>query len=211
MTNKQRSICAIAAFFAGLLATAASAQSSQAPGQKTGYYIGASLGAANHALKGADFGSIGNVKPSLDKSDRAVKIFGGYSFNPHLAVEMQYMDFGSATVKYALPAGAAKEEYTVHAMSVAAVGKMPVSNDLSVFAKVGIAAATAKNSVNAAALGATRTAKRTVLLAGVGAAYQVTDQVQLRAEYERLGEVGKAGAPGRATPSALTIGVGYRF
>ncbi len=211
MTKAQFFPGVIAALCAGLLATTAIAQSNRAAAQDSGFYMGAAIGSAKHDLKRADFGPVSGVQPSLDRSDRAGKVFGGYRFNPYLALEAQYMDFGSATAKYALPTGAAKEEYTVHALSVAAVGSLPVTDGISLFAKLGPAATTAKTSVNATSLGAASSAKRSVLLAGVGATLQMTDNLHLRAEYERLGEVGKAGTPGRATPSAFTVGVGFRF
>lgn len=211
MTKTQLVPGVIAAVCAALLASPACAQSSRTAVQDSGFYIGAALGSAKHDLKKTDFGAVAGVQPSLDQRDRAGKLFGGYRFNPHLAVEAQYMDFGSSTAKYALTTGAAKEEFTVHAMSVAAVGILPVADSISLFAKIGPAATTAKTSVNASALGAAGTAKKTVLLAGVGATFQVTDSFHVRAEYERLGQVGKAGTPGRATPSAFTVGVGYKF
>lgn len=211
MTKTQLVPGMIAALCAALLSTSALAQSNRTAAQDSGFYIGAAVGAAKHDLKKADFGPVGGVQPSLDQSDRAGKVFGGYRVNTHLAVEAQYMDFGSATAKYALTTGAAREEYTVHAMSVAAVGILPVNDTISLFAKIGPAATTAKTTVNAGALGAAGTTKKTVLLAGLGATFQVTESFQVRAEYERLGEVGKAGTPGRATPSAFTVGVGYRF
>lgn len=181
MTKTQLVPGLIATVCAALLASPAWAQSSRTAEQDSGFYIGAAYGAAKHDLKKTDFGAVAGVQPTLDQSDRAGKVFGGYRFNPHLAVEAQYMDFGSSTAKYALTTAAAKEEFTVHAMSVAVAGILPVADRISLCAKIGPAATTAKTNVNASALGAAGTAKKTVLMAGVGAAFQVTDSFQVRA------------------------------
>jgi hypothetical protein len=99
MTKTQLVPGMIAALCAALLSTSALAQSNRTAGQDSGFYIGAAFGSAKHDLKKADFGPVGGVQPSLDQSDRAGKVFGGYRVNSHLAVEAQSMDFGSATDK----------------------------------------------------------------------------------------------------------------
>jgi OOP family OmpA-OmpF porin len=176
-----------------------------------GAYVGTAFGASRHQLKKVDFGPVGGASPTFDGGDRAGKLYGGYRLSPYLSIEAQYLDLGKSTAKYAGTAGTAKEDYRVHALSLAAVGSLPVSDSVSLFAKAGPAVATAKTEVSSAALGVSASSRRTVLLAGIGATVRLSQNLEVRAEYERLGQVGKAAVTGRAAPSAFTLGVGYRF
>lgn len=200
-----------AALALALIASSASAQAKRATDTDEGAYVGAAFGASRHQLKKSDFGPVGGVSPTFDGSDRAAKIFGGYRLGPYLSIEAQYLDLGKSTAKYAGTAGTAKEDYRIHALSLAAVGSLPISDSVSLFAKAGPAAATAKSDVSSAALGVSGSSRRTVLLAGIGATVRLSQNLEVRAEYERLGQVGKATGTGRATPSAFTLGAVYRF
>lgn len=211
MNHKTLVTTLVATACAGILAHPALAQTQSATVAGSGFYMGAALGTTKHNLKKSDFGPVGGIQARLDDSDRAGKVFGGYQFNPNVAIEAQYLDLGTSAAKYTSASTVSTKEYTVHAMSIAAVGSLPVSNDLSLFAKIGSAATTTKTRVNSTSLGVASTSKSTVLLVGVGATYQINDTLHLRAEYERLGQVGKASDTGRATPSALTVGLAYRF
>ena len=51
-----------------------------------GFYVGASIGQGTVKVDSVDF----------DESDTAFKVFGGYSFNQHFAIELAYFDGGDA-------------------------------------------------------------------------------------------------------------------
>jgi opacity protein-like surface antigen len=74
------------ALLAGLSTTAVHAENDK------GLYVGAGVGQFN--LKVNNFNDIENAVQNFDSDDTSWKIFGGYRFNPYLALELDYIDFG---------------------------------------------------------------------------------------------------------------------
>ena len=72
---------------AGVSTTAASAAEND-----KGFYVGAGVGQFN--LKVNNFNDIEDAVQNFDENDTSWKVFGGYRFNPYLAVELDYIDFG---------------------------------------------------------------------------------------------------------------------
>jgi hypothetical protein len=57
-----------------------------------GLYIGAGLGQFNVEVD--DLDDAANTVSEFDEDDTSWKIFGGWRFNPYIAVELDYIDFG---------------------------------------------------------------------------------------------------------------------
>lgn len=66
------------------------------------------------------------------KASTAYSLFGGYSFTDYIAGELAYVDFGSAD----RDGGGTVKGYAV---SLDAVGSLPLGRDFSLFAKLGLA------------------------------------------------------------------------
>lgn len=210
---------------AGLLMTGmASAQ---------GFYIGASAGQSKSKLTGvfdagtfstATYGVPGLFTRSQDDSDTAYKLNLGYQFNKHFAIETSYVNSGKFNVRYTGVGAAAGDseslDYKVDAWTVAGVGILPVTDQFSVFGKLGVAASRVKtndviNIVSQGDVGSSAENKtRTTALYGVGVKYDVSKNIAVRGEYEYFGNVYKVGFDGFSgsiKQSLISVGLDYRF
>jgi len=186
------------------------------------WYGGASLGQSKNRFSSSDFsfGSPTLVAESKDQTDTGYKLTLGYQFNPNLAVEGSFADLGKFHYTYtgigAWAGQGGEVDYTVRAWTLAAVGSLPLTEQFSVFGKIGAAATKAKLSVdmNAPSLGAVGSGSegqsRTSLLWGAGAKYEFTKTLGVRAEYENYGRVGNEDT-GRAKASLFSVGLDVRF
>ena len=124
-----------------------------------GFYAGAGLGSARVKADG------------FKDDDLGFKIFGGYSFNDYLAAEVEYLDGGTAKddgIKL-------KPEQ----FGVSVLGSLPVNETFSLFARVGFTSWEVKQS------GGGKEDDED-LLYGLGAALNIGEQFQVRAEYEAV-------------------------
>jgi OOP family OmpA-OmpF porin len=213
---------------AGLvLAFTAPAAHAQASAPRTGPYVGAALGWGNTGFRDSDFSAgaiaadLGLAASQVSAKDRpntlGLKLSGGYRFNDWLGAELGLVSLGKAKVDYQVPAisGSASANYTVRATTLAAVASTHVAPDLSLYGKVGAAFTQAKNEVRATLFGVnvaeSDKVNKTNLYLGVGAAYRLSSNVSLTAEYENFGTVGNSDKTGRARAQLVSLGVRYDF
>src|SRR5262245_52776426 len=97
----KRCVGTLAACVAGVsILVAAPAAFAQADEQ--GFYLGGAYGQTK--IKGAcgdlrsELIAIGATVGACDDADSGFKLFGGYRFNRHFALEASYLDFGSLTM-----------------------------------------------------------------------------------------------------------------
>lgn len=124
-----------------------------------GLYLGAGIGQAT-------------IKDSPFKDDDiGFKVFGGYGFNQNFAVEAEYIDGGTAK-DFGI-----KVDSSAFAVSV--LGSLPLNDAFSLFARLGYASwkLDVKNGPNA---------DDEDLQYGLGAAFNVGAQFQIRAEWEAI-------------------------
>lgn len=130
-----------------------------------GVYVGLNVGQGNVSTAGAGW------------SKSSDTIFGGlvgYQINRNFAVEGQFTGTGKAT-------DVAGNTLKADALSVTAVGILPLNDAFSLYGKLGVASV-ASTSSSAAAFGANAT--QTSATYGVGAQYNVTPTIGLRAGYD---------------------------
>jgi OOP family OmpA-OmpF porin len=150
---------------------ASSASLAQAPKpSEAGFYLGGSIGESS-----GDCNSTAST--SCDDKDTAWKIFGGYQLNRNFAVELGYTDLGE--VSSSGPFGT-KIESTV--WDLVAVGSLPLGNNFSLYGKLGAYRAEAELSSSAGVSGDKST---TDLTYGLGARYDFTRNLGVRAEWQR--------------------------
>ena len=128
---------------------AAMAFSVGAAAQNTGFYAGLDIGTA-------DFGN---------EDDTAFRLSGGFQFHRHIAAEVgvaRLFDKGGVEVT---------------ALEVAAVGSLPLANQFSVFARIGIANIDIETGAGSR--------DKTELLLGIGAQYDFTRNLGLRVQWQR--------------------------
>lgn len=126
-----------------------------------GLYFGGSLGSSRWH---------GDDAPGLDRSDYGWKGYAGYEFTPNIALELGYVDLGEFTSSV----GAAK----VDGAYLDAVGKYRFTPQWSGLARAGLFA----SKLEAPGLGSDR---GTGLKVGVGAQYDISQNLAVRGEYER--------------------------
>lgn len=104
-----------------------------------GFYVGAGVGEFNVEI---DSVSLGDETASLDfdDGDTGFKVFGGYQFLPWLGAELGYVDGGTASESYSdQDLGSAELEVDVTAITIAAVGTLPIGDMFELYGKLGMA------------------------------------------------------------------------
>jgi len=194
--------------------------------QSQGGYVGGGLGGSDASFNSSDF-SLGlpQVAESQTKTDTGMKLFAGIRFDRNWAAEVGYTNLGKFKYNYnGAGAGTAGFDYKVSGFTLSGVGTLPLSNDLSLFGRVGLFGSTAKISL-ATATGAVGTAladagftvgsgastSKTNLYFGIGGQYDFTRSIAARVEYEDYGEVGDSSDTGRVSVSLISASVLIRF
>lgn len=189
-------------------------------------------------------GGDGNIilpDPQIDKDDTDTtwRIGGGYQVNPHLAVEVAYVDAGEATVStsgaliYGLtlhPSPPAVRETITHeatGIEVSGLGQYPLTERLQVLGRLGIIyleqettsrirfdpvdpSAPGFGPVLQNGLGMDRKKSEFKPLVGVGMQYQVMEPLAIRLEWMRYLDAIDLGSSEEDIDS-LSLGVRYAF
>lgn len=188
MTKKNILVAAL--MLAGIaLSASASAQT----------YVAATVGQAKVDL---DCAGVTNCKTS----DTAIKLLGGYNFTQNLGVEAGYFSLGKAGGDV----GGFATEYKATGVDVVGVVKSTPSNGWVGFGKVGIAYIRAEASVNSSTVKGSITRNSTKPVFGLGATYQISNNMNIRAEYERR-QIHVVEGIDDVTVSNFSVGVEYIF
>ncbi|QTF93233.1 porin family protein [Halomonas sp. BM-2019] len=158
-----------------------------------GFYLGTAIGQAT--FKNSDFRNLDDV----DRRDTAFKLFAGYQFNPHFAVETSYVDFGDFTAND--EDGEVKVD--LDGFGFALVGRLPIEAGFSVYGKLGLIAWDG----NVRDADGSRGDDDIDPFYGVGAEY-VIDQVMMRLEFERY-DMSASGTD--FDTDLISASIGYRF
>jgi OOP family OmpA-OmpF porin len=84
-------------------------------------------------------------------SDNKWRLQGGYRFNPNLAVEAGYIDFGKTKYSASYGGGSAQGSLKAGGVDVVGLLGLPLSDSLSVFAKAGMVATKVDSRLTAGA------------------------------------------------------------
>jgi OOP family OmpA-OmpF porin len=143
--------------------------------QSMGPYLGGSFGMTSVDVCD-DLGFLGLTE--CDDSDTGFKVFGGYRINDNFAAEVGFVDLGEVTVSG--PGGSASVE--TDGFQFAGLGVIPLNSQFELFAKLGLF------MWDVSASGPTGSASDdgNDLMFGAGAAWNFTEQVAARIEWERF-------------------------
>jgi OOP family OmpA-OmpF porin len=188
MSIRKTSIAALLAAAGMAVSSAAMAQAKPAD---QGFYAGASFTQTE-----ADGTCPSGF--SCDFKDSGFKIFGGYRFNRNFAAEAFYADHGEISVKVGTVSAKAESS----TFGVAALGILPLGSNFELFGKLGIGSTSVDATASAPGVSAGASDSGSDILFGVGAAYNFTRNLGVRAEYERFND---------SEINVLSIGVQYRF
>jgi OOP family OmpA-OmpF porin len=168
-----------------------------------GGYVGVNVGSAEQKASVDNMGS-------ESKSKTGYKLYGGYDFTKNFGVEAGYVDFA----KIESSDGSVSSSLHPTAVYVAATGILPLNEQFSLFGKVGVSMNHTKATVSNGVASANGSDDRTTALIGVGAAYNVSKNLAVVAEYEDFGKVLKvsdAGIEGNLKVTMFSLGLRYKF
>lgn len=169
----------------------------------TGWYIGADVGATqssigNENLVSPNVCSFGGISCSTDNSGNSWQLRGGYKINEHVAIEGAYTDLGKSKASVAVGPVNITGEQKTKAISVSAIGKVPLdqAHRWKAYGKVGVAAwdSDIKMAANVAIpppLNTSSSKSGTSPVIGAGVEYDLSKKVSLRAGWDRYQRVGE--------------------
>ena len=184
---------------ASALALSAMLASTQASAQ---FFIGGSIGQGDIDDEVSE-GLI--TSGTVDGKDTAFKIFGGYMFNRHFGVEAAYVNFGEATYSgdfFGAPVTGGKIE--IDGFNLSAIGSLPITEQFSIFGKVGLFLWDAEASDTTAGFPFSAKDDGSDLSFGIGLGYNFSRNLGVRAEWEMF-------ETDTADVTLLSVGLLWRF
>ena len=196
MKKLTSSIAAIVVMFA---AASAAAQPTDLPV----VYAGISLGASK--AEGFCTG-VSGPGVSCDDTGGALKIFGGYQFHRHFAVELGF----GGMVEWVARGPGGVVEISTGAVEALGLAIMPVGESVAIFGKAGIYRATTEARANTTTVVGDFEESNADLTAGFGVRVDITRSLAVRADWQRYFDVG-GGNIGVSDIDVLSVGVQLRF
>lgn len=170
--------------------------------QAEGAYIGANVGRTEQKVN-VDAGS-------LTDNATGFKLYGGYDFTKNFGAEAGYVHFGKGEVSATDSVNTVSISGKPKALYLAVTGTLPLNDQFSLFAKAGVARNSTKVTGTINGVSESEKLKRTSAMFGLGAAYNVTKNVALVAEYENFGKVIKEDGVSLKA-NIISIGARYKF
>ena len=155
----------------------------------SGFYVGAGIGQFN--VKIDDVDDTDEAVQSLDDSDKSWKFFAGYRFNPYIALEGAYIDFGgpSDTFQNSDASGSSGDyEVSLSGFAPYVIGTLPLG-PVELFAKVGyyfydVDINTDLDDLNGDVLDSSSSDEDLLYGFGIGATF--FEHLNARLEYEKI-------------------------
>ena len=187
-------------FAAAVLVLSGLVAASAAPAQ--GFYIGGSVGQSDFDDSNAIPDLI--TSGSVDGSDTGFKIFGGYQFNQHFGLELSWVDLGKASYSGRFGAlNVTGGSVETSGLNFSAVGTLPLGSNFALFGKIGFFAWESNASDVTGGFPFSGTEDGSDVSYGIGASFNFTKNLSMRAEWERFKAVGDI--------DLLSIGVVFKF
>jgi OOP family OmpA-OmpF porin len=194
-----RTLAAAALALGGLIAAF------QAPAQ--GIYIGASAGTSSFD---SDITTGLVTSGTVDKESSGYKIYVGYEFNQNFAVDVSYVDLGSAAYSgsyFGTPV--TNGTVDVWGLNLSAVGTLPLNSTFAVFGRVGLFAWEAKAKDTTGGVPFSDVVSGGDFSFGAGMSVRFSKNLSARVEWERFGLTGYDFDLGNA--DMLSAGIVYKF
>ena len=185
------------------------------------WYMGGNIGQSRAKIDDARIatqllGTGVNTKSISDNhTDTAFKLFGGYQLNKNFALEAGYFNLGQfGYTATTVPAGTLTGKIKLQGLNLDAVGMLPFTENFSVFGRLGMQYAQAKdNFTNTGAVPVPTNpnpGKKTISYkAGLGIQYDFTKSLGMRVEGERYRIDDAVGDKGDI--NMYSLGLVYRF
>lgn len=171
-------------------------------------FVGLSVGQTNF-----NNDNLSGITPGT-KDDRgnAWKIYLGFPVTNNLSIEVAHANLGKQSITGTIPPAvtSVRDEATARIYDGAVLFSYHATDSLAIFAKAGAYWWSMNTKTTRGAGGAANDDGFNVLY-GAGAMYNVTNEVVVRAEWERLNHLGFKGTAGRSNVDLLTVGLQYNF
>lgn len=168
-------------------------------------------GNINGGLFSAGFTSA--ILGANDDRGMGFKVFGGYQFGRHLAVEGGYFDLGRfGYTSTTIPAGTLSGSVKPKGFNLDAVGMLPISARVSALGRFGIhntdSNETFSGSGSVAVINPSPGSRESGYKLGIGVQFSLTESVRLRGEVERY-RINNASSTREV--DLFSAGIQYRF
>ena len=193
-----------------LLASLVLVASNAIAADNTGFYMGAGMGYGKLSLNENKLDRlIGDGLPApwvlrdsdVDQNATPFQIFGGWRFMENFAVELAYLDLGSATYKAEISNGstgngAIKGTWSNNGWPLSLLGIWPLSDQFEVFGRVGLFYGStdlkvrAKDSTGKTLVNGSVDDSTTQFFGGVGVDWNFTEAFTGRGEWQAMPSVG---------------------
>jgi OOP family OmpA-OmpF porin len=145
-----------------------------------------------------------------DTRGKAFKLFGGYHFNRHLALEAGYFNLGKfGLAANTAPAGRLDGHFKVQGFNLDLVGTLPLTPQLSALARVGAQYAKTRSDFSASGAASPTSADRkdsgTNVKLGAGLQYAISPAMLVRGEVERYRVADPLGGRGNINVASLSL------
>ncbi len=188
------------------------------------WYAGATAGESHTKINGdslsaqfLDFG-YSDAQTQTDTRGTAFRVFGGYQLNRYIGVEAGYADLGASSIRTdVVPTGMFARRIKTTGFDVSVVGTLPVTSQLSVFARAGAFMSERKTSfatsgdVELLAGVQGNTERQTKATFGVGVTYDFTKNIALRAEVSQTRKYADELLSQNRNIDFYSVGMQYRF
>ncbi len=188
------------------------------------WYVGASAGESRASYRGSSqsdqFLDLGfdDASTSIDDKDTMYRLHAGYRLHRYFAVEAAYVDLGKFAIRSTVvPAGFLDTSVKTRGADLSAVGLLPLGERFTIFGRVGAFAGRTKASYSSGGSvqlvdGVHGQSKSTTsVVYGLGATYDFTPNLGLRAEWARYDKLGNDLTGGEFNVRAISAGLQWRF
>jgi hypothetical protein len=201
----------------GFYLSASLGHAKENPGKSVGINIGIGFGPLPSGIQHID-----PTRVDVDDSSLSGSVGVGYRINPNVAVEVEYIDFGTANISEHntlstpiipfLPVELTRP-YTsrVKGPALSVLGSLPIGKGWDVFARGGALFADREIRVNQTIGLNGTTFGSTVWLAGAGVNWSVASRCALRAEYQRTGKLDSSFLAGGTELERLSLSVLFKL
>ena len=194
----KKSILSVLVFSAALFSTSAFAQGVYIAGSAGLGMAASSLKTDNDAvLKAKGYSNLNTSVTNGTAMDGTL----GYSFSPNFAAEVGYFNSGTLAYSGTYTGGTVKSDIKVTGFRLAVVGIAPLSEQFSIFGKLGYGMYTTENALTIGGASTTTSENKNSIGYGAGVMYKLVDNISLKASYEMIA----------SDVSAFLVGVQIKF
>ncbi|MET3108623.1 OOP family OmpA-OmpF porin [Oxalobacteraceae bacterium GrIS 2.11] len=184
------------------------------------WYMGANIGQSKAKIDNNSIHDVliydgaTSVSISDDNRDTGYKVYGGYQINDNFAIEAGFFDLGKFSyLATTVPAGTVNGDIRLKGLNLDLLGFIPLTENFSVFGRVGMNYAQARDNFSASGIVAItdpNPSKRSLNYKfGLGLQYRLTQALAIRLEAERNRVDDAIGNKGDV--DLYSVGLTYRF